>query len=82
MNDIKILSSDGCIVSNPQILVGKPTVVGTRISVAQVLGYLAEGMTPEEIVEQLPTLRRRDVLSCIAYASEVIEKRQRSRKAA
>jgi uncharacterized protein (DUF433 family) len=61
------------IVADKHTLAGKPRVKGTRISVVQVLGHLAAGMTIEEIIEQFPSLTRESILACIAYAGEVVE---------
>lgn len=48
---------------------GKACVRGTRITVYDVLSYLAAGMTAEEIVADFPDLTRDDVLACLAYAA-------------
>lgn len=58
------------IVIDPGIRAGKPCVRGTRISVADVLGWLAAGMLPDEIVVEYPPLTRDDVLACLAKAAE------------
>lgn len=55
---------------DPAIRGGKPCVVGTRISVFDVLDYLAGGMTVDEIVGDFPQLSRQSVLACIAYAAD------------
>ena len=47
---------------------GKPCIRGLRITVQDVLGYLAAGMTIEEILDDFPDLTREDILACIAYA--------------
>lgn len=60
------------IVRNPAILSGKPTIQGTRISVELVLGWLAQGMTLEWVLEQYPHITREDVLACIAYAQQAV----------
>ena len=49
---------------------GKPCVRGLRITVADVLGYLAAGMTPAEIVSDLPYLEASDVYACLAFAAD------------
>ena len=59
------------IVLDPQILVGKPTVRGTRISVELIIDLLAQGWTQEQILDSYPTLKPEDVRACLAYASEV-----------
>jgi uncharacterized protein (DUF433 family) len=58
------------IVLDPQIRFGKPTVRGTRITVGDVLSYLAAGMSEDEILADFPTLQREDIRACLAYAAE------------
>lgn len=48
---------------------GKPRIRGTRIMVSVVLDNLAEGLTPEEIVEEYPPLTLEDVRAAISYAA-------------
>ena len=49
---------------------GKPTVRGTRIAVADVLGYLAAGRSEDEILADFPELTREDLRACLAFAVE------------
>jgi uncharacterized protein (DUF433 family) len=49
---------------------GKPTIRGMRIAVADVLGWLAAGMTHEEILSDYPELNEDDILACLAYAAD------------
>jgi uncharacterized protein (DUF433 family) len=49
---------------------GKPCVRDLRITVADVLGYLASGMSVAEVVEDFPQLTQEDVLACLAYAAD------------
>ena len=49
---------------------GKPTVRGLRITVQDILGWLASGMTVEEIIADYPELNHADILACLAYAAE------------
>lgn len=58
------------IVADPAILVGKPVVRGTRLSVDFLLGLMAQGWPEAEILRNYPGLTRDDVLACLAYASE------------
>lgn len=60
------------IVVDPQILVGKPVVRGTRISVALVLRLLAQGMQQAEILAEYPRLASDDIHACLAYAEALI----------
>ena len=55
---------------DPAVRFGKPCVRGTRITVGDVLGYLAGGMSEAEIVAQFPQLTRDDIKACLAYAAE------------
>ena len=52
---------------------GKPMVRGTSAPVSFVLGYLASGKTPEEVIQELPGLRLADVAACVAYARDLAE---------
>lgn len=49
---------------------GQPTIRGMRIAVADVLGWLAAGMTHEEIVADYPELTEDDIRACLAYAAD------------
>lgn len=49
---------------------GKPCVRGLRITVYDVLGYLASGMPYEEVLAEFPELERDDILACLAFAAE------------
>lgn len=49
---------------------GKPCIRGMRITVYDVLEYLASGMSEEEIVRDFPDLTREDIRACLAFAAE------------
>jgi uncharacterized protein (DUF433 family) len=49
---------------------GKPCVRGLRITVSDVLEYLASGMTEDEILEEFPELERDDIKACLAFAAD------------
>jgi uncharacterized protein (DUF433 family) len=49
---------------------GKPCIRGMRMTVYDVLEYLASGMTQEEILEDFPYLTREDILACLAFAAD------------
>ena len=49
---------------------GKPCIRGLRITVYDVLGYLASGMSHQEILEDFPYLTNEDILACLKYAAE------------
>jgi uncharacterized protein (DUF433 family) len=48
---------------------GKPCIRRMRITVGDVLGYLASGMTQEEVLQNFPELTRDDILACLSYAA-------------
>ena len=58
------------ITINSNIRFGKPCIRGMRISVYDVLNWLASGMSQEEILTDFPELTREDILACLAYAAE------------
>ena len=58
------------IVVDPEVRFGKPTVRGTRITVGDVLSYLASGMTEDEILADFAQLSREDLRACLAFAAE------------
>lgn len=60
---------------NPEICGGRPCIKGTRIWVALILDYLANGMTEAEVLAEYPQLTRQDILSCIAYGAEMSRER-------
>ena len=60
------------IVCDPKILVGKPTVRGTRISVELILGWLSAGWSFEQLLDSYPNITRDDVLAALAYARELV----------
>jgi len=61
------------IVSDPEILRGKPRLKGTRIPVGVVLGYLAAGTTAEQLIAEFPDLTREQIAACLDYARELAE---------
>lgn len=55
---------------DPAVRSGKPCVTGTRITVYDVLSYLAADMTPEQIVADFPPLTLDDIRACLAFAAD------------
>ena len=49
---------------------GKPCIRGMRITVYDILSYLASGMTYQEVLEDFPYLTHEDILACLSYAAE------------
>ena len=72
MSTFKLLPMDyrDYITIDPNKRGGKPCVRGLRITVYEVLDYLASDMTEEEILEDFPDLTREDLKACIAFAAE------------
>jgi len=58
------------IVINPEVRFGKPCVRNTRISVYDVLSWLASGMTSKEVLVDYPELTENDIQACLAYAAD------------
>jgi len=54
----------------PDVRFGKPCIKSTRISVSDVLGWLANGMTSEEILADFPELTEEHIQACLAYAAD------------
>lgn len=61
------------IMADPEILVGKPVVRGTRIAVEHVLQQLAANPDTEELFAAYPDLTMEDVKACLAYAQALVE---------
>lgn len=59
------------ITIEPDKRSGKPYIRGLRITVTDVLEYLAGGMTPEEIVNEFPDLTLEDIRACLAFTSDL-----------
>lgn len=55
---------------DPTIRFGKPCITGTRITVSDVLGWLASGMSFDEILEDFPELNLDQVKACLAFAAD------------
>ena len=60
------------IVINPDIPIGKPVIAGTRLSVDFIIGLLAEGRAEDQLLTNYPGLVHEDVLSCLAYARDIL----------
>ena len=55
---------------NPNVRFGKPCVNGTRISVYDVLSWLASGMSFEEIISDFPQLNKDQIFACLSFAAD------------
>ena len=64
------MSYDDRIAIQPGKRGGRPVIRGLRITVYDVLGWLADGMSAEEIFDDFPELEKADVRACLAYAAD------------
>ncbi len=65
--------SEKLIVSDPSIMMGKPVIAGTRITVELILEKLSAGETIEQIVEAHPRLTHKAVKEALAFAAEALK---------
>ena len=61
------------IESTPNVLRGKPRIKGTRIPASLILGYLAAGNSPEQIIAEFPDLKTEQIAACLDYARELAD---------
>lgn len=61
---------------NPDIMMGKPVIKGTRITVELLLRKLSEGMTIENLLEAYPNLKSEDIYAALSYSADVIGKEE------
>ena len=58
------------IAIRPGVRSGKPCIKGTRLTVGDVLDYLASGMTEEQLIEHFSELSHQDILACLQWAAQ------------
>jgi uncharacterized protein (DUF433 family) len=58
------------ITINSQIRFGKPTIIGTRITVFDILYWMSNGMSINEIIEDFPELHENQIKACLSYAAD------------
>ncbi len=61
------------IVSDKEVLLGKPVIKGTRISVEHIVGLLAQGWTEKDILENYPRLTQESLQAVFAYLQECLQ---------
>src|SRR3990172_8543397 len=66
----------GRIITDPAIMLGKPIIKGTRITVEHVLRKLSEGITVEELREAYRHIIKEDTLAALSYSADVIEREE------
>jgi uncharacterized protein (DUF433 family) len=64
------------ITTDPDVMGGLPSIRGLRIPVAAVVAMVADGMSTEEIISELPDLTREDVREALLYAAEAVRERE------
>jgi len=62
------------IAVNPNVLVGKPVIKGTRIPVYLVVQLIAAGMNIKDVLKEYPELKEDDVKAALLYASKLLER--------
>ncbi len=70
MTDQDLLSR---VTTSPNVMVGKPVIQGTRLTVEYILGLLAHGTTVAEILEEYEGLTEIDIRACLLFASRSLE---------
>ena len=70
MNNDELLSR---IVTNSEIMVGKPVIKGTRLTVEYILNLLAHGASNAEILQEYDGLEEADIRACLLFASQSLE---------
>jgi len=70
MNDRELLER---IVVNPRVMVGKPVIRGTRITVDFVLNLFAHGATERDVLDEYEGLTTRDIQACFLFATKSLE---------
>ena len=63
------MNGENRIVVNPEILVGKPIIQGTRISVEFIIELLAEGWSHQQVLENYPQITDQDIQASLRYVS-------------
>ena len=59
---------------NPKIMLGKPVIKGTRITVEHVISMLAQGISIDDILKEYKGITKEQVLACLQYAENILEK--------
>jgi len=70
MTDQELLNR---IATNPQVMVGKPVIQGTRLTVAYILNLLAHGATESEILAEYEGVTAADIRACLLFAARSLE---------
>ena len=68
------------IIINPEILVGKPAIRGTRLSVEFIIDLLAQGWLEADILKNYPGITQKDIKACLSYASNTLKTKDEATK--
>ncbi len=63
----------GRITAHPDVMVGKPTIRGMRITVEQLLKAMANGITTDQLLDDYPDLEKEDIRAALLYASQLVD---------
>jgi uncharacterized protein (DUF433 family) len=64
------------ITADPDVMVGKPVIAGTRLTVEFIVERLADGWTEDELLQNYPGLTQEQIHACLAYAAEMLSEVQ------
>ena len=64
------------ITQNPLVMGGRPCIRGMRVTVGMIVGQMAAGRTPEEILADFPYLEREDITQALRYAAWRVQERE------
>lgn len=64
------------ITFNPEVMGGKPCIRGMRVTVGMIIGLLAAGRSPDDVLQAYPYLEREDIRQALAYAAWRVEERE------
>ena len=70
MNDSFLIER---ITVNPKVMLGKPVIRDTRLTVEYILGLLAHGAVVEEIIQEYQNLEREDIQACLLFATKALQ---------
>jgi uncharacterized protein (DUF433 family) len=64
------------IVADPEVMLGKPVIKGTRITVELIIKKLSEGMEIRELLSAYPNINKEDILAALAYCADVMAREE------
>jgi uncharacterized protein (DUF433 family) len=66
------MTGKAMITADPEVMVGKPVIAGTRLTVEFIVERLADGWSEEELLQDYPGLTREQIHACLAYSAEML----------